>query len=158
MHQLTSISFQRSCFVFAHKGNSLPGEQNKIGFIKRQWRQFNPTIRINFFLSNNGDNYIQQLESISLYPKIIINYRKLFKISKVMFKDNSCQLNRQLTSISFQRSCFVFAHKGNSLPGEQNKIGFIKRQWRQFRHQLSSISFYPTMETIISNNTDNFSS
>ena len=60
-----------------------------------------------------------------------------------MFKDNSCQLNRQLTSISFQRSCFVFAHKGNSLPGEQNKIGFIKRQWRQFRHQLSSISFYP---------------
>ena len=50
-------------------------------------------------LKDNGDNYIQQLESISLYPKIIINYRKLFKISKVMFKDNSCQLNRQLTSI-----------------------------------------------------------
>ena len=64
-------------------------------------------------MTNNEDNVLQKL------TKIIVNYSK------------------------FPRSCFVFAHKGNSLPGEQNKIGFIKRQWRQFRHQLLSISLYP---------------
>ena len=75
-----------------------------------------------------------QLKSISFYPKIVKNYNKLLKIFR---NKNTLRYKNYNKSIDI----FWFAHKGNSLPSEQNKIGLFKDNLNQFRHQLKSIIF-----------------
>ena len=66
--------------------------------------------------------YDQQLKSISFYPKIIKNYRKLDK----NFDDHVLVTKIRYAFKNYKESIAIFcnAHKGNSLPGEHCKIGF----------------------------------
>jgi hypothetical protein len=93
-----------------------------------------------FILKDNFRQFRHQLLSISFYPKIVKNYRKL---GKIFFRNkNTLRYKNYNKSIVI----FWFAQKGNSLPGEQNKI-YINNNDDNLIQQLATEST-PSVATI----------